>query len=440
MIVRVYRSLLILASVQSESGNEVGMIIVIGGGPAGFFGAITSRLTDPSRPVVILERNPDVLAKVKISGGGRCNVTHACFDPRALAAHYPRGEKELIGPFHKWGPAETAAWFREQGVPLKTETDGRMFPVTDSAGTIVDCLVKTAHAQGVEIRTRCPVERIEPAPAGSGFEVRLAGNETLTCDQLLLATGGKSSRPATAKNDGYAFAQSLGHSLSEPVPSLFTLRIQDPLLAGLAGISVPAGEIRLATEARGDRALRQTGPILVTHRGLSGPAVLRFSAWGARRLHGLSHRFTVAVNWTGGHSAEDLNQECQDWSRQNGKQQIATGGPGNLPHRLWAALAQHAGIAGQTRWGDLDRSGRSRLVSALVDTRLTVTGKDTFKEEFVTCGGVSLREIDFRTMASRLQPGLFLAGELLDIDGITGGFNFQSCWTTGYLAGRGLAD
>ena len=416
------------------------MIIVIGGGPAGFFGAITARRNDPSQPVVILEKNTDVLAKVKVSGGGRCNVTHACFDPKILAASYPRGQKELIGPFHKWGPAETAAWFKERGVQLKTEDDGRMFPVTDSSATIVDSLVKTARTQGVEIRTRCTVERVEPAGAGSGFEVHLAGNEILPCDQLLLATGGKTSRPASTKNDGYAFAQSLGHTLAEPVPSLFTFGIQDPLLDGLAGISVPTAEIRLATEQRGDQALRQTGPLLVTHRGLSGPAVLRFSAWGARRLHDLSYRFEIAVNWTGGRSAADLDQECQVWSRQHGKQQIATGGPGDLPHRLWAALVRNAGIAEQARWGDLDRKGRTRLVAALVDTRLPVTGKDTFKEEFVTCGGVSLKEIDFRTMASRLQPGLFLAGELLDIDGITGGFNFQSCWTTGYLAGRGMTD
>jgi predicted Rossmann fold flavoprotein len=420
------------------------MIIVIGGGPAGFFGAINARRSDPSRPVVILEKNPDVLAKVKISGGGRCNVTHACFDPQALAAHYPRGQKELIGPFHKWGPAETAAWFAERGAQLKTETDGRMFPVTDSSATIVDCLVQTARAEGVEIRTRCSVERIVAPSSSSGFSVHLAGGEILACDQLLLATGGKTSTPKSSpsavKNDGYAFAQGLGHSLSEPVPSLFTFGIQDPLLAGLAGISVPAAEIRLATELRGDRALRQTGPILVTHRGLSGPVVLRFSAWGARRLHDLSYRFEIAVNWTGGRSAADLDQNCLDWSREHGKQQIATGGPGSLPHRLWAALVRHAGIADQTKWGELDRTGRTRLVSALVDSRLAVTGKDTFKEEFVTCGGVSLREVDFRTMASRLQRGLFLAGELLDIDGITGGFNFQSCWTTGFLAGRGMTD
>ncbi len=410
------------------------MIIVIGGGPAGFFGAITAREADPSQNVVLLEKNASVLGKVKVSGGGRCSVTHACFTPRDLAAYYPRGQKELIGPFTKWGPAETVAWFAERGVELKTEPDGRMFPVTDSSATIVDCLTRAAQTVGVEVRTNCPVEAVIPAASGAGFTVRLAGGESLTCDKLLLATGGRTSAP-----DGYSFAKNLGHTIVEPVPSLFTFRIDDPLLAGLAGVSVPKAGIRLADEAGGGKSLRQTGPVLVTHRGLSGPAVLRFSAWGARRLHELSYRFEIAIDWCPDLSSADLDTDLQDWSRRNGKQQIHTAGPVDLPRRLWAALVGRAGIAETTKWAELDRRGRTRLVSAIVDTRFEVIGKDTFKEEFVTCGGVPLREIDFRTMASRTQPGLYLAGELLDIDGITGGFNFQSCWTTGYLAGLGLA-
>lgn len=419
------------------------MIIVIGGGPAGFFGAIAAREADPSRPVVLLEKNSAVLAKVKVSGGGRCNVTHACFTPRDLAAYYPRGQKELIGPFSKWGPAETAAWFAERGVDLKTEPDGRMFPVTDSSGTIVDCLMRAAHTAGVEVRTSCPVEAVIPATSGTGFTVRLAGGESLACEKLLLATGGRTSSKndpgVTSTADGYSIAKDLGHTIVEPVPSLFTFRIDDPLLAGLAGVSIPEARIRLADEAGGDKALRQTGPVLVTHRGLSGPAVLRFSAWGARRLHDMSYRFEIAVDWCPNRSSHELDADLQDWSRRNGKQLIPTGGPAELPRRLWAALVARARIADETKWAELDRQARVRLVSALVDTRLAVTGKDTFKEEFVTCGGVPLRQIDFQTMASRVQPGLYLAGELLDIDGVTGGFNFQSCWTTGYLAGRGMA-
>ena len=419
------------------------MIIVIGGGPAGFFGAIAAREADPSTPVVLLEKSSAVLAKVKVSGGGRCNVTHACFTPRDLVAYYPRGERELIGPFSKWGPAETVAWFAERGVELKTEGDGRMFPVTDSSGTIVNCLMGAARSVGVEVRTNCPVEAVIPAASGTGFLVRLAGGESLTCEKLLLATGGRTSMKSapggTSTADGYSIAKDLGHTIVEPVPSLFTFRIDDPLLEGLAGVSVPQAQVHLADESDGGKALRQTGPVLVTHRGLSGPAVLRFSAWGARRLHDMAYRFEIALDWCPGHSSGDLNNDLQDWTRTKGKQQISTGGPVELPRRLWAALVARAKISDDIKWAELDRKARTRLVSSLVDTRLEVTGKDTFKEEFVTCGGVPLKEIDFKTMASRTQPGLYLAGELLDIDGVTGGFNFQSCWTTGYLAGRGMA-
>ena len=417
------------------------MIVVIGGGPAGFFGAITARENDPSCKVILLEKSAAVLAKVKVSGGGRCNVTHACFAPRDLAAHYPRGQKELVGPFTKWGPTETVAWFAARGVDLKTEPDGRMFPVTDSSGTIIDCLKRAAQASGVEVRTSCPVEAVNPETDG-GFNIRLGGGEVLACEKILLATGGKISAKITAAGashaDGYALAASLGHTRVEPVPSLFTFRIADPLLSDLAGVAVPKAGIRLADETRGDKALRQSGPILVTHRGLSGPAVLRMSAWGARRLHDLSYGFGIAIDWCPEISPHDLDIKLQDWSREYGKQQISTGVPVSIPRRLWSALVDRAGIAETDKWGELDRRKRIRLAAAVNDTRLEVTGKDTFKEEFVTSGGVPLREIDFQTMASRIQPGLFFAGELLDIDGITGGFNFQSCWTTGHLAGLGL--
>jgi len=419
------------------------MIIVIGGGPAGFFGAIAAREADSSRPVLLLEKSSAGLAKVKVSGGGRCNVTHACFAPRDLADNYPRGQKELIGPFNKWGPVETVAWFAKHGVELKAEPDGRMFPVTDSSGTIVDCLMQAARTAGVEVRTNCPVEAVIPATVGTGFTIRLAGGESLTCEKLLLATGGRTSTTSapggTSTADGYSLAKNLGHSIVEPVPSLFTFRIDDALLAGLAGVSVPEAGIRLADEAGRGKGWGQTGPVLVTHRGLSGPAVLRFSAWGARRLHEMSYRFEIAVDWCPRHSSQDLDADLQAWSHEHGKQQINTGGPVELPRRLWAALVGRARIADETKWADLGRQARARLVSALVDTRFAVTGKDTFKEEFVTCGGVALRELNFQTMASRIRPGLYLAGELLDIDGVTGGFNFQSCWTTGYLAGRGMA-
>lgn len=412
------------------------MIIVIGGGPAGFFAAITARRTDPDRPVVLLEKNADVLAKVKISGGGRCNVTHACFEARDLVTHYPRGRRELVGPFSKWGPAETVDWFARLGVELKTEPDGRMFPVTDSSATIVDALTRAAADCGVEVRTRSAVDSISPAPDGEGFSVGQSGN-ILTCRRVLLAAGGRTSAPGSV--DGYALARGLGHGLIEPVPSLFTFRITDPLLEGLAGVSVPDAEVRLVSGEKADRQLRRSGPLLVTHHGLSGPAVLKLSAWGARRFHELGYRFEISVHWLPGTAGPEVDERLQEWTRSRGKQAVATGGPYPLPRRLWGALVARAGIADSTKWADLDRKSRTRLVTALTDTRLEVAGKDTFKEEFVTCGGVPLKEIDFRTMESRVCPGLFLAGEMLDIDGVTGGFNFQSCWTTGYLAGLGLA-
>jgi predicted Rossmann fold flavoprotein len=414
------------------------MIIVIGGGPTGFFAAITARESEPSQPVLLLEKSASVLTKVKISGGGRCNVTHACPDPRELTAHYPRGQKELLGPFHKWGPAETVHWFAARGVELKTEQDGRMFPVTDDSATIVDCLINTARDAGVEIRTRTAVAAINVSSTGGGLSVRLEDGNELEAARVLLATGGKSTGASTAP-DGYSLACGLGHSLHEPVPSLFTFRISDPLLANLAGVAVSEAAVSLVPQIKKDRSLQQTGPLLVTHRGLSGPAVLKLSAWGARRLHELSYRFAVDVNWVPALSSGNLENELLERTRQQGKQQIRSAGLSSVPRRLWAALVDRADLAASIKWADLDRAGRIRLVSVLTETRLEVTGKDSFKEEFVTCGGVPLREIDFRTMASRVCPGLHLAGELVDIDGVTGGFNFQSCWTTGYLAGRGLA-
>lgn len=415
------------------------MIIVIGGGPAGFFAAITARENDPMRPVVLLEKNASVLAKVKVSGGGRCNVTHACPDPRDLTGHYPRGQRELLGPFHKWGPGDTREWFAAHGAELKTEPDGRMFPVTDSSSTIVDCLVRTAADTGVEIRTNCPVAGIESADPGGGFFIRPERGDILRCDKVLLATGGKSTG-AARDLDGYTLASGLGHSLIEPVPSLFTFRINDPLLDGLAGVSVPEARVQLVPQTKTDRSLQQTGPLLVTHRGLSGPAVLRLSAWGARRFHELAHRFSIMVNWLPDFPPQDLETTIRNQVHDHGKQQIVTAGLPMLPRRLWAALVRRAEIADNVKWSELDRKTRSRLVAVLTETKLQVSGKDTFKEEFVTCGGVPLKEIDFQTMASRVCPGLFLAGEVLDIDGVTGGFNFQSCWTTGYLAGRGMTD
>ncbi|HPF69815.1 MAG TPA: NAD(P)/FAD-dependent oxidoreductase [Candidatus Krumholzibacteria bacterium] len=401
------------------------MIIVIGGGPAGFMAAITARRARPGEPVLLLEQGADVLRKVAVSGGGRCNVTHACFDPRELVKSYPRGGRELRGPFHHFGPAETEAWFAAEGVRLKTEDDGRMFPVTDRSATIVEALVGAARTAGVEVRTRTVVTALERT--GEGFGCRTSGGD-LAARAVVLATGGRTS--AGGGPSGYDLAAALGHTIVPPVPSLFTFRSSAPLLAGLAGV---ATEVRLKAEG-----LDSSGPLLITHKGVSGPAVLRLSAWGARALCDRGYAFELAVDWLP--ATADADALLRDRIRDHGKRQIAGDHPHPLPARLWAALVRECGIPDPARWADLGKEPRRRLASALKGTILPVTGQAPFKEEFVTCGGVALAEVDFRTMASRPCPGLHLAGEVLDIDGITGGFNFQNCWTTGWLAGRGAAD
>lgn len=412
------------------------MIVVIGAGPAGLFAAITARERAPDRPVVVCEKSGRALAKVLVSGGGRCNVTHACFDARELAARYPRGGRELRGPLTRFGPAETAAWFAARGVALKTEPDGRMFPVTDDARTVAGTLLDAARELGVELRLRCGARSLR-ARDGGGFQVGLADDAELHADRVLLATGGRTSRTAGDGGDGYALAAALGHTIVPPVPSLFSLDCDAPWLTALAGVAVPDAQV---TVGEGRDAVSRRGAVLVTHRGLSGPAVLVLSAWAARALHACDYRTLLRVDWLPGDGAVDATEaHLQDWARAHGRQEIAAAGPGGPPRRLWTALTAQAGIAGGARWGDLGRDARRRLAAALRDTRLATTGQSTHKEEFVTCGGVALAEVDFRTLESRLQPGLHLAGEVLDIDGVTGGFNFQACWTTGRLAGLALA-
>jgi len=409
------------------------MIVVVGGGPAGFFGAITAREADPRRRVLLFEKGRAVLRKVAVSGGGRCNVTHACFDPAELVVHYPRGGRELRGPFHRWGPTETVDWFESRGVELKTEPDGRMFPVTDDSGTIVGCLRDAARDAGVEVFARKSVGAI--TREGTDLVVHTATGD-LPARAVLLATGGRTSESGTAAG-GYDLARALGHAVVDPVPSLFTFRCSDPLLEGLAGVAVPA-RVAVADRPRGRPDLVQEGPLLVTHRGLSGPAALKLSAWGARDLQRRSYAFPLAVDWMPGRTAEELDGDFRDRGRIDGRRQVGTQGPAGLPRRLWSGLVGRARLDPRTRWADLGRRSRGSLVEAVKDTRLAVHGQDTFKEEFVTCGGVERAEVDWRTMESRLCPGLFLAGEVLDVDAETGGFNFQACWTTGRLAGLGM--
>lgn len=401
---------------------------MIGAGAAGFFGAIACAEKYPTAHVTLLEAAREVLAKVRISGGGRCNVTHACFDPAVLVQAYPRGSKALRGPFTRFQPRNTVDWFEARGIQLKTEADGRMFPITDDSATIVHGLIQAAKATGVTIRTGVSVNRI--IPQNPGFQIQLRNGEDQDCDRILLATG---SSP-----QGYAIARSLGHHIEPPVPSLFTFNITDERLADLAGVSVNNVQLRLQTDAT--THLEQTGPLLITHWGVSGPAVLKLSAWGARVLHANRYQATLTINWLPQFNPETLRQELLKVKSQLPKRTIAANCPVLIPRRLWERLTAHVGIGEGDRWSDLSNKTLMALIQELLRGQYTITGKGAFKEEFVTCGGVSLKEVDFKTMASRCCPGLYLAGEILDIDGITGGFNFQSAWTTGWLAGQAIGE
>ena len=401
-------------------------VIIAGGGAAGFFAAIACAEADPGCAVTLYEATAHPLAKVKVSGGGRCNVTHACFEPRELVKRYPRGGRELLGAFHRWQPRDTVAWFESRGVSLKTEADGRMFPITDSSQTIVDCLETAAAKAGVRVVLRTGLKAVTRTT--DGFQVTLTTGETVACDRLMLATGGNKS------NAGLEIAAQLGHTIEPPVPSLFTFHIDDPRLKELSGVSVEEA----VTAVRGT-ALKERGPLLITHWGLSGPAVLKLSAWGARLLHDCGYKFTLTVNWAPAFNPETLRAELERAKATNPKKQLGTWCPVGLPLRLWEKLLPAAGLKPDTIWTTLSGAALRALAAQVGEGEFTVTGKSMFKEEFVTCGGVRLAEIDFKTMESRLVPGLHFAGEVIDVDGITGGFNFQAAWTGGWLAGRAMA-
>ncbi len=413
------------------------MIIVIGGGPAGIFAAITARITRPDVPVILLEKYNDLLRKVVVSGGGRCNVTHNCHDPRDLAKQYPRGGRELISGFHHFGPSEVVNWFAEHQVPIKIEADGRMFPESDSSASIVEALLGAAQKSGVEIRKRSGVVGVQFKRDSGNFRLELNAGQHLECQKLLIATGGQTSGDGLG---GLDLAIDLGHSIQDPVPSLFTFKIQDSLLNDLAGVAVQEVGIKAMAPGLPKKGLLETGPLLVTHWGLSGPAVLRLSAWGARAMAEADYQFPLRIDWCPNLGRNDLDNLLTSWAADNGRKQVSQSPELGLPRRMWLALLQKCGIDRETKWAELGKKNRARLVEKLKTTELEVTGKALNKEEFVTCGGIILSDVDFKTMESRLQPGLFFAGEVLDIDGITGGFNFQSCWTTGYLAGIGMGE
>jgi len=401
-------------------------VVVIGGGAAGFFGAIACAKSHPHTQVTLLEASRQLLAKVRISGGGRCNVTHACFDPTGLVQHYPRGGKALRGAFTRFQALDTVNWFAAHGVKLKTEADGRMFPTTDNSATIVDCLIRSSEVAGVEIRTGATVVFVSRQTAG--FEISLKSGEILQCDRLLLATG---SSP-----QGYQIAKQLGHQIEPPVPSLFTFNLVDEQLKDLAGVSLESVQLRLSMT--GKSQLEQMGPLLITHWGLSGPAVLKLSAWGARVLHDSNYQATLMINWLPQLNPEVLRQKLLEVKSEWSRKAISTTCPIDLPRRLWQYLVSRVGIVGEDRWAGLSNKTLNQLVQELTQGHYLIKGKGVFKEEFVTCGGVNLKEVNFKTMESSCCPGLYLAGEVLDIDGVTGGFNFQGAWTTAWLAGQAM--
>jgi predicted Rossmann fold flavoprotein len=412
-------------------------IVIVGGGAAGFFAAIAAAKTNQNASVVLLEASHQLLAKVRISGGGRCNVTHALFDTKNFIQNYPRGSKALLGAFSRFQAQDTVKWFAQAGVQLKTEADGRMFPVTDDSETIVDCLIKTALAYNVQIRTSSPVvsvnyqesaDNLEHKDDKSRFEILLKSGEMLQCDKLLLATG---SNPV-----GYKIAKKFGHQIEPTVPSLFTFNILDKELRELAGVSVNPVQIRLSVP--GKPQLEQTGPLLITHWGLSGPAVLKLSAWGARTFHESRYKGTVTVNWLPDSYQDQVRKELIQVRIEFGKRTVFLHRGIKLPHRLWQYLISRAGIDKDTRWAELTKKDLNKLIQELTQGQYSISGKGVFKDEFVTCGGIKLKEVNFKTMESRLVKGLHFAGEILDIDGVTGGFNFQSAWTTAYLAGLAM--
>jgi predicted Rossmann fold flavoprotein len=402
-------------------------IVIVGGGAAGFFAAIACAENRRGAEIFILEKTSQFLAKVKISGGGRCNVTHADFDAREFSKRFPRGERALISAFAKFQASDTVAWFESRGVKLKIESDGRMFPTTDSSQTIIDCLLNAAQKIGVKLKTNCGVESVAKK-SGDKFELKLSNGETLACDKLLLAIGGCRT-PALGQ-----LAILLGHSLEAPVPSLFTFHIEVPWLRELAGISV--GNIEASIP---ETKLRERGALLLTHWGLSGPAILRLSAWGARELHRKNYQFKLQINWLPQSTEEKLAAEFSARRKSQPAKFISNYPIAPLSARLWEKLVLASGIARDARWSELSGVAQHNLIRQLLRSEFSVSGKSLNKDEFVTCGGVKLSEVNFKTMESKVCPGLFFAGEVLDIDGITGGFNFQAAWTTGWIAGNAMA-
>lgn len=402
-------------------------LVVAGGGAAGFYCALHVAERVPEAKILIVEKSPRLLAKVAISGGGRCNVTHSCFEAGKLARHYPRGGKFLKEIFKIYGAADVVNWFASKGVKLKTEDDGRMFPVTDDSNTIIECFMREAAEKKIRLTVGNGVRKIIPGDAS--IDAALIDGSVVTSKNFMVAVGGIPSR------SGYAWLEELGITIVSPVPSLFTFNDPSRTLADLMGISVSNAHVRIAGSS-----FSSQGPLLITHWGLSGPAVIRLSAWAAEYLHGVGYRFTVLVNWCGGTGEDDARKILLEAKASRGRQRVAANPLFALPLRLWARLCGISEIPEEKIWAEVPQRNLNKLMEALIRFPLPISGKTTFKEEFVTCGGVDLAEIDRGTMECRKIPGLYFAGEVLNIDGETGGFNFQAAWSTAYVAARAIAN
>ena len=401
-------------------------VIVTGGGAAGFFTAINCAQLHPDCPVTILEKSNKLLAKVKISGGGRCNVTNACFDNDELVKNYTRGEKELRNVFSRFNTTDTIKWFEERGVKLKTEEDGRIFPESNSSDSIVNCLLSEAKKSGVKIKTGIDIEEII-INDDKTFTLKEKSGGVFTCHKLMIATGGNANAKA------YDWLRKLGHTIIKPIPSLFTFNIPANSITKLMGVSVPNAKVSLA-----GTKIKTEGALLITHWGMSGPAILKASAWGARKLNELNYNFSVIINWLPQFSLNSLADEILNLKKHNGAKIILNYYPLELPKRLWEYFLHKAEIKSGSRWADLSKKQNHSLLNILLNDAYNVKGKTTFKEEFVTCGGVSLKEIDFGTMQSKIIPNLYFSGEVIDVDGLTGGFNFQNAWSTAWIAAKNI--
>lgn len=403
-------------------------VIIIGGGAAGFFTAINAAEKNPELKIIILERGKEVLTKVKVSGGGRCNVTHAEFVPKELSQNYPRGEKELLGPFHTFMTGDTIEWFEKRGVELKIEEDGRMFPVSDSSQTIIDCFLFEAKKFGVEILLNQSVKEI--LKEESLFKIE-TNTDTFSAAKIVVATG---SNPKI-----WQLLESFGHTVVSAVPSLFTFNIKDVRITDLPGISTTASVKVIVPKGIPPLGVRGL-PLLITHWGMSGPAILKLSAWGARVLEPLKYHFNIEINWLNTLSEEEVLEVLKDLKNTQGKQTVLKYAQFDLPKRLWQNLVKAAGILETLTWADATRENLQNIANQLTAGIFEVNGKSTFKEEFVTAGGVDLKEVNFRTFESRKVDGLYFAGEVLDIDAITGGFNFQNAWTGGFIVARAITS